>query len=119
VLPASCRQKFSEQTDRWIKPADWGITSSVTKFHPLLEGEGRGENFPNDSRIEPLNPNDGASLLPLLANRGEGWGEFLRCPAFGVGCSMFPGSLEGLRLTLMGDHVLFQTDVQEPFRFLT
>src|SRR5581483_4567599 len=35
----------------------------------------RGENFPNDSRIEPQNPNDGASFLPLLAKRGEGRGE--------------------------------------------
>ena len=35
----------------------------------------RGENSPNDSRIEPLDQKCGASFLPLLAKRGEGRGE--------------------------------------------
>src|SRR5579871_2749884 len=49
--------------------------ANATKELPLPKGEGRGENSPNNSRIEPPNRECGDSLLPLLAKRGEGWGE--------------------------------------------
>src|SRR5579862_8109638 len=55
-----------------------GISSShagAVFLSPRSGRGGRGENSPNDSRIERPTRECGASILPLLAKRGEGWGE--------------------------------------------